>query len=411
MPTELILYIFDLASLFVTHTLKFRTNEPMSVTSYDASPVKQLWKTTKPLTNPQIRKLRRIHLQTLSMNQGYVDFLENGSWSWFEIALCSNADGSGWGSSTSQRVKTAQDGRELSWLSHHNVLQSSVFSSVGSSSQFGPDHEIWKDIEQGDTFGIRLCAQYPAWQCSIQAAELRLWTVFQPSEILKGAPYEAPASPSPDLLSTDASPSLASNEVMSSLTLPSAIQGDHSRDPDPFAPRHFQTIKTVEFDPPFILTSPPSQAGASKHLLLQTPPLTASQLHAFRGMTIRTKCRSIRSTDASSVVSSQSPSRGSTDQPWFDVVILKRTTLKKLLHLKPALRTRADGTALEWISHRSADIAEEEEDQWSDSGERFGPEHEIWKSIKKGDMIAVRAGIEGSAVSSEIKMVQIDMWV
>lgn len=72
-----------------------------------------VWFKTEPLNNTFCYRVAQLQLYTDSSDLGKVPDNSSASWSWFEVAIFSDAE------ATKPRVI---DGKDLSWPSHHNSL-------------------------------------------------------------------------------------------------------------------------------------------------------------------------------------------------------------------------------------------------------------------------------------------------
>ena len=96
-------------------------------------------------------------LTTKSKHQGYVEFPENGSWSWFEVGILSKDKGYG---SEAERIRTKQseDGETLlTFKSHENKVHDRGY--VQYTNHFGAHHPIWEELREGDSLGIFGCGE------------------------------------------------------------------------------------------------------------------------------------------------------------------------------------------------------------------------------------------------------------
>ena len=112
-------------------------------------------------------------LTTKSKHQGYVEFPENGSWSWFEVGILSKDKGYG---SEAERIRTKQseDGETLlTFKSHENKVHDRGY--VQYTNHFGAHHPIWEELREGDSLGIFGCVRQPGWACRGREAVLELY--------------------------------------------------------------------------------------------------------------------------------------------------------------------------------------------------------------------------------------------
>jgi hypothetical protein len=91
LPIEIILQIFDWAG-FITRPaivdLIATCNVPCYVYSRSSRATQTIMH-TKPMTKFYLTRLRRLQVETNSHDQGWADFPERGSFSWFEVVILS----------------------------------------------------------------------------------------------------------------------------------------------------------------------------------------------------------------------------------------------------------------------------------------------------------------------------------
>lgn len=205
LPIEIILQIFDWAG-FITRPpivdLVATYNVPCTVSSF-GSRVSETFMHTKPMTNIYLTRLRRLQVETISHDQGWVSHPSSGSWSWFEVVILSpkiiqdEEEESGMYSKytfcasccfdfdfvitgLTPKLYPGDPSRALVWHSHHNQMGRSS-PSQRSGLVFTETHEIWDHLAEGDVIGVRACVQYPGWSNTVEAATLRLWERFDPT--------------------------------------------------------------------------------------------------------------------------------------------------------------------------------------------------------------------------------------
>ncbi|KAL5513902.1 hypothetical protein ACEPAG_2663 [Sanghuangporus baumii] len=151
-----------------------RASTAFEVTSDSAIAQKRCWLLTQPINGEVLkRKGAPIDIKTVSHHQGWVEFPDRGSWSWFELAIVSaNAQVDSNGQVAYDSVKKAGS-KVLAWLSHsHPVDQNGTFETF--EHRFPDNHEIWRHLQVGDRLAVFGCAQYPNWRCHGRDVELKL---------------------------------------------------------------------------------------------------------------------------------------------------------------------------------------------------------------------------------------------
>ncbi|TDL23527.1 hypothetical protein BD410DRAFT_696525, partial [Rickenella mellea] len=141
------------------------------------------WFATPPITRQTLAKLAAVRLTTLSKHQGWVSNPKDGCWSWFDVAVLSPAiedcNSSYYDGERRWRVKVGEDGASLRWMSHYNPIHGVDLDTIHGQS-FGPDHDIWRNIDVGDAIGVIGCAEFPGWRCIGTEANLDFLEFFDP---------------------------------------------------------------------------------------------------------------------------------------------------------------------------------------------------------------------------------------
>ncbi|KAF8528377.1 hypothetical protein BU17DRAFT_80686 [Hysterangium stoloniferum] len=170
LPIELVIPILRMAHCIVPSPVEFSSTSNCQARAMSHEPVVIPWMSTPPLQRKDIARLASMQLRTFSRDQGWCNDEAAGSWSWFEIAI----------SSAENIVKQKPDGNDLVWLSHRNPIASQELDwRIGD--MFGPDHEVWEYLEEGDMLVVRVCAQFGAWQNIAQNGHLQFMEWFEPT--------------------------------------------------------------------------------------------------------------------------------------------------------------------------------------------------------------------------------------
>lgn len=173
---------------------------------------------TKPMTTQFLSRLRRVQLQTFSMDQGWVGDRSAGSWSWFELVILQPLRKPGSSSandspldvdafdpdirqlyipppeSTVDRTPVRTDYKikrvspdhlydgigEEGWVSHHNDLAGAT-PRMYIGKTFDSNADIWRHLEVGDILGVFAYARFAGWQNSVLNGTLVIWERFDPT--------------------------------------------------------------------------------------------------------------------------------------------------------------------------------------------------------------------------------------
>ncbi|KAF7433810.1 hypothetical protein PC9H_005776 [Pleurotus ostreatus] len=122
----------------------------------------KLWFKTPPLENSFLERVSCIRLQTTARDQGYVSFPDEGSWSWFDIAILASPE------STTPLVR---GGLTCLWRSHCNVIgYGKDTTTVGEV--FDKEDDLFKVLQPGDVLAVMVCARFPGWENNATSASL-----------------------------------------------------------------------------------------------------------------------------------------------------------------------------------------------------------------------------------------------
>ncbi|KAJ6553081.1 acyl transferase/acyl hydrolase/lysophospholipase, partial [Mycena capillaripes] len=122
----------------------------------------RIWFSTPTLDEVVVSKIEEVQLFTESHDQGYVEFQEAGSWSWFDIVILESSD------ATTPKV---MNGRSLVWASHTNKIGDERHS-LCNGKIFNRDHELLGCLEPGNVIAVRACAQFLGWENHAKEGQL-----------------------------------------------------------------------------------------------------------------------------------------------------------------------------------------------------------------------------------------------
>jgi hypothetical protein len=195
-PIELVLQIFE----YIGHK---RHNPSLNVYSQEACTVDSDWLPTKmlffhsePVTHSFLSHVVQMRLDTISKDQGWLVNPHRGRWSWFEIGILRPyRDGtppndpniveldfqiSGARSYTPVRQSDGT-GRAFRWTSHKNIIATVFFQDL-KGNLFGPEHEIWNNLVEGDVVCVYACAANHL-QNNAKSGRLVFWEKFDPTNL------------------------------------------------------------------------------------------------------------------------------------------------------------------------------------------------------------------------------------
>jgi len=178
------------------------------VVSFQWTASRDLWSESAPLTRPLINKIASIQLTTLGKHQGWTTHPQQGSWSWFELAVLkpvplpdsppeytetpysdpdtdwtedepANLGEGRLGFGLADRIKRRDSGSMLTWESHRIRVNARGEESM-TGMRFGSDHELFDHVEEGDSIGVLCCAQRRYWECVGINSVLKFEAFFEP---------------------------------------------------------------------------------------------------------------------------------------------------------------------------------------------------------------------------------------
>ncbi|KAJ7241094.1 hypothetical protein C8J57DRAFT_1085343 [Mycena rebaudengoi] len=122
----------------------------------------QIWFSTPALDELVVSKIEEVQLFTESHDQGYVEFQEAGSWSWFDIVILESSD------ATTPKV---MNGRTLVWASHTNKIGDEHYSHR-KGKIFTREHELLGCLEPGNVIAVHAGAQFLGWENHVKEGQL-----------------------------------------------------------------------------------------------------------------------------------------------------------------------------------------------------------------------------------------------
>ncbi|CAE7091473.1 unnamed protein product [Rhizoctonia solani] len=181
LPPELVLLICRLAGFEVWRAKKSPRGRRKI---YSSSNIvwSHVWFQTEPFTKEMLGGSRSVQLVTMSRHQGWVGDRDAGSWSWFELQVARpTAEGN-----DHAEAKLNPDGDKISWrcLEHpvdEETAQAQKDFAEHKGSVFGPDHELWTQIEEGDVLQVVMKTQFGGWSNTASDGVLRISTWWEPS--------------------------------------------------------------------------------------------------------------------------------------------------------------------------------------------------------------------------------------
>lgn len=174
LPLELVGFICRLSEFYLAAE-DYHSHSSVSVRASSAKLKKSLWLETRPLSRSDIYNTATIIIRTESRHQGWVSLPDQGSWSYFSLAILSPG---GTGDVGMDRVRMREDGGQMMWTSHHNPVESRDWAF--RSRTFDAQHEIWSLLRPGDSIGLVACAQFPGWRCEGREADITLNRFYDP---------------------------------------------------------------------------------------------------------------------------------------------------------------------------------------------------------------------------------------
>jgi hypothetical protein len=195
-PLELVLQIFhEIGHKRHNPSLNVYSHRACTIDS-DILPTKMLFFHSEPVTRSFLDRVVQMRLDTISKDQGWFSNPQTGRWSWFEIGILRPyRDGlpqndpnivelNFQASATRSYIPVRQsDGidRVLRWISHRNRI-ATVFYQAHNGQFFGPEHEIWNNLTEGDVICVYACAANYL-QNNAKSGRLIFWEKFDPTNL------------------------------------------------------------------------------------------------------------------------------------------------------------------------------------------------------------------------------------
>ncbi|CAE6462623.1 unnamed protein product [Rhizoctonia solani] len=176
LPLELVLYICHLAGFERWHS-KVAPEGRKGVYEWDAQVQSLVWFQTEPFTKQMLSRTKSVQLVT-RLDSG--SSTANQSAGWFELQVARPVEED----PALSKVTRRPNGDEVSWCSHKNT-DAATTQPQGlverKGTVFGPDHELWSQIGDGDV--IQVVVKAPVFTRCETASNgiLRISTWWEPS--------------------------------------------------------------------------------------------------------------------------------------------------------------------------------------------------------------------------------------
>jgi hypothetical protein len=196
LPLELVLQIFDGIG-HKRHNPSLNVNSPQICNiDSDILPTKMLFFHSEAVTRDFLNRVVQMRLDTISKDQGWFGNPYTGRWSWFEIGILRPySDGTPQNdpnivelnfkaSATRSYVPVRRSdgtGRAFRWISHKNRI-ATLFFQAHNGQLFGPEHEIWDSLTEGDVICVYACAANYL-QNNAKSGRLIFWERFDPTNL------------------------------------------------------------------------------------------------------------------------------------------------------------------------------------------------------------------------------------
>ena len=185
-PIELIRAISELANLVVLdHELSYSHQDSIEVRAHGAGVASKLWFTSEPFNRIQIMHIAGVQVLTKSHDQGWASRRDQGSWTWFDMAvlpfpLASASQREAESGVDALHAQATTD--TVTWRqSHYNPIASRPARWLN-----GPvvtiDDVMWDGVQEGQLYviAVRANAQYAGWANYGEEAQVMVWKYFEP---------------------------------------------------------------------------------------------------------------------------------------------------------------------------------------------------------------------------------------
>lgn len=168
LPAELIFQILALPSRWVFHSRK-SLSAPASIGSREEE---RIVVKTDPFNLKDITLARKIIFEFTSKDQGWSSHPQDrgsyrGSWTWMDVGIVHDGQ---------KRLKAGDADGELQecvYASQRNRHASSEWESYRIELETG--HEIFEDLQDGDSVVLWAKARFPGWTNYVQEATVEIW--------------------------------------------------------------------------------------------------------------------------------------------------------------------------------------------------------------------------------------------
>ncbi|KAF9487998.1 FabD/lysophospholipase-like protein [Pleurotus eryngii] len=114
----------------------------------------KLWFKTPPLEKSFLERVSRIQLQTTAHDQGYASFPDQGSWSWFDVAILESPE---------SNAPLVRDGLTCLWRSHSNIIGFGQDTTTAGEI-FDKEDDLFRVLQPGDVLAVIVCARFLGWE-------------------------------------------------------------------------------------------------------------------------------------------------------------------------------------------------------------------------------------------------------
>ncbi|KAM3455655.1 hypothetical protein NHJ6243_008450 [Beauveria neobassiana] len=132
-----------------------KSNPEIRLKASDENVRAETWFRTPPFNAHTIRMIRAVKLFAESHDQGSVDDMMQGNWTWFQLAVFS--------SDKATSPKKGSDGQELVVTSHANRVASDEFEWLEGGT-VDTRRIFLQALEPGNVIAVRVCARFVGWE-------------------------------------------------------------------------------------------------------------------------------------------------------------------------------------------------------------------------------------------------------
>lgn len=134
------------------------------------------------ITADVLRDIAAVQLKARTKHMYLVPRAKNEFFSWIELGVYDSLYGIH--PKFHPEDESEMAGVELAWVSHRHQVDDDLEWQNYEGTFFGPDHEVWREVKEGDYLGVRICAQSIGVENIEAFTDMLVWNFWRPSIVL-----------------------------------------------------------------------------------------------------------------------------------------------------------------------------------------------------------------------------------